>query len=275
MRAMDENQPRKHTDSFYYQQAVGPRAEYYLALFEKFEHAGEHWVASWNWPAFFCSSAWFAYRRMNGYSFLNLFLPVPAALLILVVNQPASQWVLVITYLIFSYGVIPKYANAIYHRHLKSRIRRVTTSEDPAKTSALPSPPSAMSTANAFVTAVVTLGIPLLILTAIPQYADYAPRAKVAESLALAGSLKTEIAEFHHNNQRFPAPHEAEKFRVDNPKYAQSIAYDAEKRMIVITMNDPQKGKRVAIHAEAKDGTMSWTCRTIDLPLNYLPSACR
>ncbi len=272
---MDDDQLKAHADAFYYQQALGPRADYYLALFEKFEQAGGRWVVSWNWPAFFFSSAWFAYRRMNGYSFLNFFLPVLVIVLCIFVNQGRAQLALVAAYLVFSFVVIPLYANAIYYRDLKYRIARVAASEDAEKTRALLSPPSAMSVANAFLTAVLILGLPLLILVAIPSYSDYVPRAKMAATISLTVSLKNTISEFHDNNKRFPAPHEAEKFRVDGGKYAQAIVYDTEKRMIVVTMGEPHKDKRFAIHAEVKDGTISWTCRTIDLAPKYLPSACR
>jgi hypothetical protein len=66
MNTMSEDQLKSHAAAFYYQQALGPKPEHYLALFEKFEQAGQRWVATWNWPAFFFGSAWFAYRRMNG-----------------------------------------------------------------------------------------------------------------------------------------------------------------------------------------------------------------
>ena len=275
MSTMSEDLVKAHAAVFYYQQALGAKPEHYLALFEKFEQAGERWVATWNWPAFFFSSAWFAYRRMNGYSLLNFFLPALVIVLFFVLNQSGLQLVLVAAYVVFSFVVIPMYADVIYYRDLKYRIARVAASTDPEKTGALLRPPSAMSAANAFLTAVFILGIPLLILAAISSHSDYVPRAKVAETISLTVSLKNTISEFHHNQQRFPAPHEAEKFRIDGGKYAQSIVYDAEKRMIVVTMGDPHKDKRFAIHAEEKDGMISWTCRTIDLAPKYLPSACR
>lgn len=54
------------TDAEVLRTAIGPRSGYYRRQFEKFERAGDRWVATWNWPAFFFSSAWFAYRRMGG-----------------------------------------------------------------------------------------------------------------------------------------------------------------------------------------------------------------
>ena len=97
----------------------------------------------------------------------------------------------------------------------------------------------------------------------------------MSESVSLAASLKQPFTDFYHERKRLPAPHEAEKFRIDGGKYTQSVVYDAEKRMIVVTMGDPFKDQRFAMHAEEKSGTISWTCRTIDLDPKYLPAACR
>ncbi len=273
---MNEEQIKVHANAFYYQQALGPNAERYLALFEKFEQAGERWVAGWNWAAFFCSSAWFAYRRMNGYSMLNFFLPVAVIFLLLVVRDGGLQLLIGAAYLGIAFGVIPMYADAIYYRDLKYRIACVEASEDSEKTSGLLRPPSAGSAANATLTAALILGLPLLILIAIPSYSDYVPRAKVVDALALTHPLKTSISEFHANNKRLPTSQEAEKFRADGGKYAEALVYDVDKRMIVVTMREGSyKNKRFALTAEEKDGALVWTCRTIDLEAKYLPSSCR
>ena len=61
-------------------------------------------------------------------------------------------------------------------------------------------------------------------------------------------------------------------------KYTQSIAYDAERRMIVVTMGDSNSsiaGKRFAMHAREERGALEWACRTIDLDRKYLPATCR
>ena len=36
-----------------------------------------------------------------------------------------------------------------------------------------------------------------------------------------------------------------------------------------------EAGKRFALYAAAKDGNLTWSCRSIDLETKYLPSACR
>ena len=96
MNTMDEEQQRAYANLFYYRQAIGPRAEYYLEQFEKFERAGDRWVATWNWPAFFSSSAWFAYRRMSGRSLLNFFLPILFIVTFYVLIQSELRYLVIV-----------------------------------------------------------------------------------------------------------------------------------------------------------------------------------
>ncbi len=84
------------------------------------------------------------------------------------------------------------------------------------------------SVRNTLIVVVLLIGV---ILVGISGHSDYEQRAEMAKTILLTGSLKNTISEFHVNNKRFPASREAEKFRVDGGQYAQSIIYDAEKRM--------------------------------------------
>lgn len=272
---MDEEQQRAYANLFYYRQAVGPRAEYYLEQFEKFERAGDCWVTSWNWPAFFFSSAWFTYRRMGGRSLLNFLLPILFIVMFYVLIESELRFLVMAGYLALAFVVIPRYANALYYRHLKALIARVAASADDGKARKLLRPPSFVTGIEACLSAVLVFVVPWSLLAAPAWYADYTPRAKVADGVAIAFSLGRSINEFYEDNKRLPAAHEAEKFRIDGGNYTQSVIYDAEKRMIVVTMGERFKDQRFAMHAEEKGGTISWACRTIDIDPKYLPAACR
>ena len=60
-------------------------------------------------------------------------------------------------------------------------------------------------------------------------------------------------------------------------KQAKSVVWDTAGRSVVITVGEPesQGGKRIAIYAEERNGTLYWTCRAIDLEVKYLPASCR
>jgi type IV pilus assembly protein PilA len=272
---MDDAQLQAYAKLFYYQQAIGPRSEYYVRQFEKFERAGDRWVATWNWPAFFFSSAWFAYRRMSARSLLNFLLPVLFILTSYLVSEGVSRFVVAAGYFTVAFVFIPMYANLFYYRYLKAQIAGVAVGADDKAARKSLRPPSFGSGVEAALTGVFVFVIPWFLLTAPAMYADYTPRAKISETVSLAASLKQPIAAFYEEHKRLPAPHEAEKFRVNAGKYAQSVAYDAGKRMILVTLGDRFKDQRFAIHAEEKDGTIAWTCRTIDVDPKYLPAACR
>ena len=111
----------------------------------------------------------------------------------------------------------------------------------------------------------------------IPAYHGYRPRALINEALADALELRTRVSEFHETRRRLPQESEAGAFQVppSDLKRAQSVAWDAAGRRIVVTTGDPQPGKRFALQAEVRDGTLTWTCRTIDLDVKYLPASCR
>ena len=252
--------------------AVGPHADYYLGQFEKFERAGR-WAPTWNWPAFFCSTAWFSYRRMPGYSALNFFLPIVFMFLAGLASARDAFGLVFAGYLATAYVLIPMYANALLHARLRARVSEAAAAEE-ARKKRLLRPTSA---SQAMLAALLGYGLPtLLALVAVPMYADYTPRAKISEGISLAGAMKGDINDFYAQNKRLPAAQEAQAFTVPQGKYTRSVVYDAQKKMITVTMKDPSfEDRRLALYAEEKGGNVVWTCRTIDIEQKYLPGTCR
>ena len=256
--------------------AIGPRADYYLAQFDKIERSGNAWAGSWNWPAFFASTGWLAYRRVGYWSLLNFFLPLPFIVLILAAGTRDTFWILIPAYLAFAYVVIPLFANALYNRHLKTQLASAGTAAE-MKAQRWLRPPSIGTGIEGVLKAGLSFAIAAFLLASPAAYNDYAPRAKVAEGVLLASSLKEPIVAFYIEHKRLPASHESEKFLAEGGRYTRSAIYDADQRMIVVTMGEMGvlEGKRLALHVEERDGTISWTCRTIDIDRRYLPAACR
>jgi len=93
----------------------------------------------------------------------------------------------------------------------------------------------------------------------------------------IAGALKSRISDFHAEHRRLPGQAEADALSAGMPAstYVQSVAYDAGRRMIVITMGGPFPGKRVALHVEERAASLAWICRSIDLEKRHLPAGCR
>jgi hypothetical protein len=251
--------------------AIGPRADWYLARFEKIDRDGGGLTPGWNWPAFAFSTAWFTYRRLDGWAsgnFLLLFFGAFATVLM-------QSLVVFVAVLLVAFVFIPLYANAIYYRSLKARLARAAADGE-AAAAKLPRPPSAWTFVAAVLSSLLALFVPACVTVGPAAYADYGPRARVSEGVTIGASLKTPIAEFHAQEKRLPGAQEANKFRhAAEMKYATSVGWDPERKAIVVRMGERFEGKRFEFAAIEKGGTLEWVCRPIDLEPKYLPAACR
>jgi len=107
---------------------LGPGADRYLRKFAKIEHV-HGWVPGWNTAAFLHSTAWLWYRRMYGWSLLNLCAPLLLLLFLVFVVQwfvserylNAISVVVAALYGLFVFGAVPAYADSFYYRFLKRR----------------------------------------------------------------------------------------------------------------------------------------------------------
>ena len=247
---------------------IGPRADYYLARFQKIEGAGGGWVPSWNFAAFFFSAAWFSYRRMDSWAYANFFLLLGGTIAWL-----AQSLVTLLACLVVAFVIIPIYANAVYFRSLTSRLAKADSAKSESAANTLKRPLCMGKLGGAVFVGAVAFIVPVFLAMAWVPSSDFDTRAKVAEGDQLARSLSEELAAFHANHRRMPGPQEAAEFRVKVPmRFTESVVYDADRKMIVVTMRDD--GKRFAMQATEKDGALVWTCHTIDLKLKYLPSTC-
>ena len=109
-----------------YRAAVGPRADFYVPLFLKFDEAGAS-GRSWNWPAFFVSFYWFLYRRMFGqWTLYCLLIPIAVALVAAILAQlGVSPFVGDVLCLGYAFGLLPLTANHLYYRAIQQRIAAV------------------------------------------------------------------------------------------------------------------------------------------------------
>src|SRR5690349_20948780 len=113
-----------------YRAAVGEKkAGYYVPLFYRFDQPGAS-RASWNWPAFFVTFFWMLYRRMYGLAIgYLLLLPVVIAVLGLLLALVLGPQIGALLYYLMATGtafvLVPMFANAIYHWHVKRRIAKL------------------------------------------------------------------------------------------------------------------------------------------------------
>lgn len=133
-----------------------------------------------------------------------------------------------------------------------------------------------MSDLRILALAALVLGAGALFYVA--TYSGYDSRRFVGEAIKEAEPLKARIVEYHHRTRALPQGAEAKALRLDSSglKRARSVEWDATRAMLVVTMEGkPYPGKRFGWMAEARDGSLEWTCRPIDMESKYLPAACR
>lgn len=289
----------------FYRAAVGEaKASYYVPKFLEFDEPAAN-RTSWNWPAFFVTFLWLLYRRMYGYALLYFFV-WPIAMLIfgvvitLVLGQQIGGLIYLVVAITVPYILLPIYANAIYHGHVRKRIDAVS--------SAAPSPDAAVQRligessvsgpAMVAIIAVVAIipVIGILAAIAIPAYQDYTIRAQVSEGLMLASPVKVAVTESFHDSQSWPHDLAAAGLTGTgySGKYVESIAISdgtvfiryggAANRMI-------SGGTLTLRPSLTVDNEVTWNCgyaygdggspvdaaadHATDIKPKYLPSACR
>lgn len=123
-----------------YRAAIGPRnTSYYLTRFLRFDIPG-HSRRSWNWAACFFTFYWLLYRRMFAAAMVYLLaFPVLFAAVSAAATSFVSARVFVVVYAFISFIVqfvlVPSYANALYYRHIRARVRRAVQSGLPLEES--------------------------------------------------------------------------------------------------------------------------------------------
>lgn len=99
---------------------------YYLMKFARFDQYPDGLPSSWNWSAFLFSWAWAIYRKMYGTAFV-LFVAWMLAVGVEVASQlqAISGGIMLIVKAVFAV-----YANVLYHRSIKQKIRDVQALTD-------------------------------------------------------------------------------------------------------------------------------------------------
>ena len=248
--------------------AVGPRADRYLKSFERIERSGG-WAPGWNAAAFVHSSAWLWYRRMYGWSLLNLFAPLLLGALfvfglrrILPESVLEVAWtVLAVGYFAFTFVAVPVLADTFYFRRLKRRDFAVK-------------PPTGWTLAGALLVVMVLPSY--MVYVTVDAQIEYQRRGRVAESLSLASQIRRDIDAFHANERRLPGQHEAARFRWEGKtKHVEAVGWDVSRQAIVATMGGEHKGARIELVPVVRGSEIEWKCRTQDMDPKYLPVYCR
>jgi hypothetical protein len=286
-----------------YRAAVGKKkAGFYAPKFMRFDQAGDG-KRSWNWPAFWVPFFWFIYRRMYGnWAIYCLLIPIALAILgaiaIGLFGVGLGNTLYVVAILVYSFGVIPTYANALYHRAIRERIEKVREKvPDPAtQVTVLENTPHTSAIIWVLIPFVMIALIGILAAIAIPAYQVYTIRAQISEGLVLSDPIKTAVANQYATTKSWPitltdlgvsehlSGHYVTEIVVDHGTI--SIQYGNQANPLIA-------GHRLSLRPSLVDAEhVAWTCghsaevgdnspagpagdNVTDISPKYLPLACR
>ncbi|HJY40111.1 MAG TPA: pilin [Steroidobacteraceae bacterium] len=286
-------EPNPSQNEQLYRAAVGEKkAGYYVPLFYRFDQGSSR--ASWNWPSFFVTFFWLLYRRMYGLAVGYLFgLPIALGIvllvLVLIFGAVAGGLLYWVGAVAINFVIIPIFANAIYHWHVKRRIAALAA-DAPSQDALLQRVIGQAATAGlpvivgvACLYGVLLIGV--LAAIAIPAYQDYTIRSQVAEGLNLAASIKTSVAQTYAASSSWPA--DLQSAGVDAAPDGQFVSgIEVSDGAILIhygnAANAKISGRTVSLHpVEGADG-VAWQCgysagddAQTDVEPRYLPTSCR
>ena len=248
------------TEAARWESAIGRNANRYLRSFERMRARGR-WMPGWNSAAFLHSSAWFCYRRMYALALLNFFAPLAVVALGVLAGGLLLPYV-VAGYLALVFVLLPMFADALYYRHLESRLARAR-------------PPSRWTGLAA--AALVAVSAALAVMAMNNRYADQTGRAKIAEVVLSAHGLRAGIDRFFQERGRLPTAEEAGKLDPGvRSRYVESVAFDAARGAVVLRMREPYAGKHIELRPVVQAGQLvQWRCGSPDVPAREMPGSCR
>ncbi|MEZ2418680.1 pilin [Luteibacter sp. RCC_6_2] len=132
---------------------------------------------------------------------------------------------------------------------------------------------------------IVVAIIAILAAIAIPQYQDYAKRAKVSEGIVLADAAKYAVAESYGSRGSFPTTPAEAGYQTGASTYVSQVTIKDHGIIEVTFRNiDPNQidGKNFTLTPTASGGIITWSCNGAagfgtpgSLTAKFLPGTCR
>jgi hypothetical protein len=110
-----------------------------------------------------------------------------------------------------------------------------------------------------------------------PPYADYTPKAKVAEVLLGTSVAREQVSEFYKKHNRLPRNAAEANISLESAGKIRAMTYDGEKgELRAVIQNIPEvNGKTLILSADIGSGHLEWRCFSDEIPKDFLAGICR
>lgn len=121
--------------------------------------------------------------------------------------------------------------------------------------------------------AVAIIGI--LAAIAVPAYSNYTTRARVSESLALADSAKTAVAEYYQSNGTLPTSNtQAGLTSTIQGSNTSAVNVTTGGQVVATTSIGGITNFSLSLSPAVSNGSITWTCYVASASGQYAPSSC-
>jgi uncharacterized RDD family membrane protein YckC/Tfp pilus assembly major pilin PilA len=117
--------------------------------------------------------------------------------------------------------------------------------------------------------------IGIVAAVAIPAYADYNARAKVATAQAYAQQAARSVGEYAISNEALPESLEQAGFNVTQPDTVSNVSYDASSGGVEVYLNAAPAFGSLTVTPLQGDNGLELQCDASGLPERYRPSGCQ
>ncbi|TMH01140.1 MAG: DUF2628 domain-containing protein [Betaproteobacteria bacterium] len=268
--------------------AVGPRADYYVPRFLRYEKAGKTSLG-WHWPAFFLPSVWAFYRKLWVPGLAFALLPLMGAVAFGSIEPALGNSSVVwfgsaaLLILILPNVIAALFANALVYSRVKTLMRRAQARAGDTSDMAhglARRPPTTVAIAILFGGAAIMLAPRLVAPALYAMYQDRTIRTRVIESLAAVKPLQRQVEDNWIRFKAIPrALDDAATLMqlgglvVDNVSFS---PIDGRLRLALGSTIEELAGKTILLAPTVdRSQHMRWVCVPVDIPAKYLPQECR
>ena len=174
----------------------------------------------------------------------------------------------------------PIYANAIYYRHTKKKIREITIRNNDYQSQQIELAAKGGTSKIALIFAYIfgfTAFVGILAAIAIPAYGDYVNRAKTAQAVTLGKEATLAVSNYYYMHQTVPVTLSETGFSDPLDPKLSNTKIDEKNGIVTVTLNSGSLAGKSIIFSPTLDvnNKIIWKCSSLEIDNRKLPADCR